>query len=84
MVFTQILKLMAHKKMSYRALAKIIGCTYQAVSDKLNGRTEFKHSEMVKIREYFKDIDPTITYESLFDDIFLPECCKSATGETSQ
>ncbi len=70
MIYPEIAKMMAIKKMNQTDLAKIIGVTQQAASKKLKGTTDFKRGEMIAIKEYFEDIDPNITMDSLFS-IFL-------------
>ena len=72
MIYPEIAKLMACKKMCQKDLGHVIGRTQQAVEKKLNGKTEFKLSEIVAIKEHFKDIDPIITWEKLFE-IYLTQ-----------
>jgi len=73
-MFPELAKLMAYKRISQTYLAKVIGITQQALSKKLIGKSEFKRSEMIKVKEYFSDICPGITMEQLFTkDIFLPK-----------
>jgi len=72
MIYPEIAKLMACKKMRQKDLAHVIGRTQQAVEKKLNGKTEFKMSEIVAIKNHFKDIAPAITWEKLFE-IYLPQ-----------
>jgi predicted transcriptional regulator len=70
MVFPEIAKCMACKKMYQTDLAKLLGVSQMSVSRKLNGKSEFTRSEMIKIKEHFKDVAPEVTMEKLFD-IFL-------------
>lgn len=70
MIFPEIAKYMACKKMHQKDLAKVVGVSQMAISQKLNGNSEFVLSEMQKIKEHFKDIAPDITMEKLFE-IFL-------------
>jgi len=71
MVFPEIAKLMAYKNMRQKDLGKIIGCTQQATSRKLKGKTDFKRSEMIKIKEHFKDIAPDITIDQIFHEEYF-------------
>jgi predicted transcriptional regulator len=73
MIFPKLAGLMAVNKMSHKQLSKIIGCSQQAASKKLDGKIEFKRSEMQKIKRYFQSIDPNVTVDELFEEyIFLP------------
>lgn len=73
MAYPELIKLMAYKNMRQKDLGKVIGCTQQATSQKLKGVTEFKRSEMIKIKEEFQDIFPEITIDEIFkENIFLP------------
>ena len=75
MVFPELAKLMALKKMTHKSLAEVVGCKQQAMTKKLNGETEFKRSEMIALKSYFLKEFPNqaITMENLFtEDIFLP------------
>jgi predicted transcriptional regulator len=72
-MYPELLKLMGCKRMKHKELAKIIGVSQQATSKKIRGETEFRRSEMQKIRDYFKEYYPTITMDQIFtNDIFLP------------
>ena len=42
-------RLMAERGYSYRKLAPLLGITWKALYLKLNGHTEFKYSEVIKI-----------------------------------
>jgi hypothetical protein len=73
MIFPELARLMAYKRMFIKDLAKVIGCSTQATSKKLKGEAEFKRSEMQKIKEYFSDIFPELTMDEIFkENIFLP------------
>jgi hypothetical protein len=75
MIFPELAKLMAIKQLSHKAVGAIIDCKQQAATKKLNGETEFKRSEMNKLKSYFQKEFPAlnITLENLFkEDIFLP------------
>ena len=73
MVYPELHKLMAYKNLMIKDIAWIMGITPQAASKKLLGQTEFKRSEMQKIREYFKELFPDITMDQIFEvNIFLP------------
>jgi predicted transcriptional regulator len=71
MIFPEVAKLMAYKKMRHKDLADVIGISQQAVTQKLNGETEFKRSEMIKTQKHFSDIAPNVTMDELFK-IFRP------------
>ena len=70
MIFPEIAKYMACKKMYKKDLAEVIGVSPQAVGRKLNGKVDFRRDEMIKIKEHFKDVAPNVTMEELFQ-IFL-------------
>lgn len=77
-MYPELLKLMGYKSMKHKDLAKIIGVSQQAASKKIKGETEFKRSEMQKIKAYFRKEFPDefsgITMEQIFTtDIFLPK-----------
>lgn len=71
MIYPEIARLMACKKMNQTSLAKVLNISQQAVSKKLNGDSDFKRREMIAIKNHFADIAPDITMEKLFE-IFLP------------
>ncbi len=72
MIYPELAKLMAIKRMTQTDLGTVVGCTQQAISYKLIGRTDFKLSEMQKIKGYFKDVCPDITMDKIFEEnIFL-------------
>lgn len=71
-MYPELIKLMAYEGLKHKDLAKIINVTQQATSKKIKGETEFKRSEMQKIKEYFKKHFPEITMDQIFTrDIFL-------------
>jgi DNA-binding Xre family transcriptional regulator len=71
-MFPELAKLMAYKHINQKGLAKILGISWQAVSKKLSGKTDFKRREMIAIKKYFLDICPNLTIDTLFrEDIFL-------------
>lgn len=73
MVFPELHKLMAYKNMTLKDLAWVMGITPQATSKKITGQTEFKRSEMQKVKNHFKDLFPDITMDKIFEvNIFLP------------
>jgi predicted transcriptional regulator len=73
-MYPELIKLMAYKHVNQTDLAKILGIAQQSVSCKMSGKTDFKRSEMIKLKEYFSDVCPSITMDKLFtNDIFLPE-----------
>ena len=74
-MYPELIKLMkcTTPKLTDKSLAKIIGVSQQATSKKLKGETEFKRSEMQKVKEYFQKDFPGITMDQIFTkDIFLP------------
>lgn len=46
---------MARKKLSMKALAEKTGINYESLKNKLSGATEFKRSEMLRIKEEFPE-----------------------------
>ena len=46
---------MARKKLSMKALAERTGINYESLKNKLYGATEFKRSEMLRIKEEFPE-----------------------------
>ena len=73
-MYPELLKLMGYKNMKHKDLAKIIGVSQQAASKKIRGETEFKRSEMQKIKAFFQKDFPEITMEQIFTtEIFLPQ-----------
>ncbi len=67
MVFPEIAKLMACNRMTHKDIAAIIETSQQAATKKLNGESEFKLSEMNKLKAYFGKIVPGITMDKLFE-----------------
>ena len=62
-MFNNLIKEMAGKKrMSQRELSEFLEISEKSVNNKINGKTEFTHSEMVKINSLF----PHKTLEYLF------------------
>ncbi|MBF0806457.1 MULTISPECIES: helix-turn-helix transcriptional regulator [unclassified Streptococcus] len=47
-------------------MGKILGITKQAYSSKETGKTSFSKSEMLKIRDMVRAIEPDITIDELF------------------
>jgi predicted transcriptional regulator len=71
-MYPELAKLMAYRNMKHKDIASILGISQQAISKKLKGETEFRYSEMQKIKEYFKKDYPDITMDQIFTrDIFL-------------
>jgi predicted transcriptional regulator len=71
-MYPELVKLMAYTDMKHKDLAKIIGVSQQATSKKIKGESDFKGSEMQKIKEHFKAKFPDITMDQIFTkDIFL-------------
>jgi predicted transcriptional regulator len=71
-MYPELAKLMAFKNMKHKDIASILGISQQATSKKLKGETEFRYSEMQKIKEYFKEDYPDITMDQIFiKKIFL-------------
>jgi DNA-binding XRE family transcriptional regulator len=71
-MFPELAKLMAIDGMKHKDLARIIGITQQAASKKIKGESEFKRSEMQKVKLYFCKKYPSITMDQIFtEDIFL-------------
>lgn len=72
MIYPEIAKYMAIKKINQKELAEVVGISQQSLSVKLTGKCDFRRSEMVSIREYFKEADPGLTMDKLFN-IFLSQ-----------
>jgi predicted transcriptional regulator len=71
-MYPELAKLMAFRNMKHKEIASILGISQQATSKKLKGDTEFRYSEMQKIKEYFRKYYPEITMDQIFTrDIFL-------------
>lgn len=67
--YPELRKLMAahpEKPMSKKELAKIIGKSPSQVTEKLNGKIDFKLSEIIAIVSYFKKYFPDITADKIF------------------
>ncbi len=54
---------MARRKIDIKSLAKITGIQYETLKNKLSGKTEFKRSEMYRIKT---DVFPLCTIDYLF------------------
>lgn len=63
---------MARKKISIKALAEITGIGYESMKNKMSGVTEFKRSEMIKIKKEF----PECSLDYLFATEDLKEGAK--------
>jgi len=73
-MYPELFKLMGCANMTHKELAEIIGISQQAASLKIRGKTEFKRSEMQKIKAYFQKDHTGITMDQIFTmDIFLPQ-----------
>ena len=71
-MFPELYKHMHIRGMKQKDLAKLIGVTQQAVGKKLRGETQFKLNEMQITLNYFRQFNPALTYEQLFEQcIFL-------------
>jgi predicted transcriptional regulator len=71
-VYPELNKLMAYKGLKHKDIAKVLGISQQAMSKKIKGETEFKYSDMQKIKAFFQKDYPEITLEQIFTkDIFL-------------
>jgi len=57
---------MAEYGLTVNDLARIAGVSYQAMLNKLHGRTEFTVGEAKKILRYFNSQGDKLTFESLF------------------
>lgn len=57
--------LMINNNVSDEDIAKILNLTLKAIQHRLKGNTEFKRSEMLKIK---KNLFPNYTLDQLFDD----------------
>jgi hypothetical protein len=66
-IFPELAKLMNCKRMFQNDVAKLLGQSQQGISLKLKGKSEFRRDEMVTLRDYFRDIDPELTMDKLFE-----------------
>lgn len=64
-MFTQIRIERAKRDMSIKTLAKETGMQYETLLSKLNGKSEFMRSEMIKIKNCFGG---ELTLDELFED----------------
>ena len=62
----KILMVATPKPITQKELAKIINKTRGAITQKLQGKIEFKGSEVFKITEYFRQYFPSVTSDDLF------------------
>ena len=62
-VFPNLNAEMARRKIDIKSLAKITGIQYETLKNKLSGKTEFKRSEMYRIKT---DVFPLCTIDYLF------------------
>lgn len=67
---------LAEQGMTQRALAERLGCTENTLSDKLNGKREFRLDEAGRICDVLGIADPGDRAA-----IFLSDCPKSGTEE---
>jgi|GEM_PF-1860907 len=70
--YPELRKLMAAhspKPMTREDLSKIIGKSIPAVSEKLNGKIDFKLEEVKAITEYFRQFKPELTSDIIFSDV---------------
>jgi predicted transcriptional regulator len=71
-MYPELMKLMSVEHMKHWQLGKLLGISQQAASKKIKGVTEFKLSEMQKIKEHFSEKYPGIIMDQIFTkDIFL-------------
>lgn len=67
---------MAERGMTQRALAEVLGCAENTLSDKLNGKREFRLDEASRICDVLDIADPGERAA-----IFLPDRPKNGTEE---
>lgn len=71
-MYPELIKLMKHKGMTHKDLGDIIGTSQQVASLRLRGVSDFRRSEMQRIKKYFEQFYPDVTMDRLFTtDIFL-------------
>lgn len=67
--FPELRALMAKYGVSQVELGESIGNTYHTFGKKLNfDKSEFSHSDMIKIRDYFRQKGEDVTVEYIFFD----------------
>lgn len=64
--YPRLAALMASNGMYKKDLAAVIGKAPSAVSEKLDGNTDFKWAEVITITEFFKKTNPNITSDYIF------------------
>lgn len=64
--FPEIRGLMAKYGKTQQDMGDLIGNTYRTFGSKLDGTSEFKFSDMWKIRDFFKSKGENISIEALF------------------
>ena len=64
--FPEIRALMGKYGVNLEKMGSVMGCNYMTVSNKLNGHSEFKFSEMVRIMEFFSAKGEDVSVEFLF------------------
>ena len=62
-MFQRLIAEMAIRKMSINQLSKELGISSRALSNKLNGKSDFDRKEMFKIQQIFGD---NLTLDELF------------------
>ena len=67
MIYPEIAKYMAIKRVNQKELAGYIGISQQSLSVKLIGKADFRLSEVTAIRDYFRNANPDITMDKLFE-----------------
>ncbi len=71
MKYPELRKLMVSmdKPMTREDVAKIIGKSSGAVSEKLNGKIDFKLREVFALTAHFRKIKPELTSDIIFSDV---------------
>ena len=64
--FPELRGVMAKYGLTNNEMAKVIGNTYQTFGKKLDARSEFSFSDMLKIREHFTKKGEELSIETLF------------------
>lgn len=69
-IYPEIAKYLAVKNITQKELAEKIDLSPQMLSLKLIGKADFRRSEMIAIRDFFRTADPEITMDKLFHIFF--------------
>ena len=66
--FPELRALMAKHGVNQHELGEVTGNTYLTFGKKLNRKSEFSHTDMIKIRDYFRSKGEDVTVQFIFFD----------------